>query len=240
MTKASYSISHRYGITSTRMRFFLIFLMLLATSSGQAQRFVPTRCDSAILTPQEYKKCKLDSLFDSSVVAITNYIIFLKSELLPSYRVKRKAILLPAALQKELQLLMKIYDSTVNVKLQGWRSDMDRNQRYVQPKAYIASLLAGEISRFYPDVYAILLNPIHANLRPQSDPAVIKQMEDWVNAIYAKLPDQLKEEVVNLTRKMRREREMYSNRDTLDLFQGAVEEEKRAQYDVINFLLWTK
>lgn len=90
----------------------------------------PNHCDSSILSRQEFENCKRDSSFNH-ITLRSNYITFIKTKLLPKYRIERKALILPEAIKKDVKLLKAIYDSTLNFKLQKISADMDRNQMYV-------------------------------------------------------------------------------------------------------------
>ena len=201
---------------------------------------VSNTCDSTILTKQEYAKCTGDTIFTNDIIARTNYITFIKTELLPKYRVKRNSLQLPGNLKSQVKILKAVYDSTLKHKLQVMTAEMDRNQKYVQPKAYLSSLLTLETFRFYPDIYAILLNSIHVILKPESDYEKMKQVENMVDIILTSIPPEMKDSIQQLSFALAKERKAFTKDYTYDMFQGAVDEEKRMRYNCINFLLWTE
>lgn len=224
------------------MRSILISLYILLSLplSGQGLILIPNTCDSSILTKSEYEKCLADTIFNNDIISRTNYITFLKTELLPKYRVKRNSILLPESLKGQIKTLKSFYDSTLDYKRQIMTMEMDRNQKYIQPKAYVTSLLAFEIFKIYPDLYAILLNSIHVGLKPQSDYKKLIQAEEMVNNILASLPVEMKQSVQELVIELTKERKAFASGYFYDMFQGDVVEEKRVRYNIVNFLLWTE
>ncbi len=222
------------------MRFITILLLICLTCAfqGKGQSLVANHCDSSILTKQEYEKCKGDTIYNKDIIARTNYIVFLKTELLTKYREQRKGLILPDVVKMDLKALKAIYDSTTNYKLQRITSEMDRNQKYVQPKAYIASLLALEPFKFYPDIYAILLNEIHLSLNPKTDLNHMKQVQALVDKIYSSLSTDMKDKVQQISLGLITERRAYTKGYFLDMFQGSIGDKERSKYNVINFLLW--
>jgi len=110
------------------MRLTTILLLICLTSSfrGKSQTLASNYCDSSVLTEPEYEKCKGDTIFNKDIVVRTNYIVFLKTELLPKYREQRKALILPDEVKMHIKALKTIYDSTTNYKLQRLTLEMDR------------------------------------------------------------------------------------------------------------------
>ena len=224
------------------MRSILIIIYLASTFplSGQNLTLISNTCDSTILSKPEYEKCIGDTIFNNDIIARINYITFIKTELLPKYRVKRNSLQLPENFKRQLKLLKTIYDSTLNHKLQIMTSRMDRNQKYVQPKAYLASLLTLETFKFYPDLYAILLNSIHVILKPESDYEKMKQFENMVDNILISIQPEMKNTIQQLSLSLAKERKAFTKDNFYDMFQGDIDEEKRMRYNSVNFLLWTE
>ena len=224
------------------MRSILIITYLVSSLSlfGQNLTLFSNTCDSTILSKPDYRKCIGDTIYNNDIIARTNYITFIKTELLPKYRLKRNSLQLPENLKRQVKLLKAVYDSTLNHKIQVMTAGMDRNQKYVQPKAYIVSLLALETFKFYPDLYAILLNPIHVSLKPESDYEKMKQVENLVDNILASTPPGIKETIQQLSLTLTKERTAFTKDSFYDIFQGEIDEEKRMRYNIVNFLLWTE
>jgi hypothetical protein len=223
-----------------RLITILIIICLTASFHAQTQNLASNLCDSSVLTQQEYEICKADTIFNNDINVRTNYIIFLKTNLLPKYRIQRKALILPDDIKNDLKLLKIIYDSTVAFKLQRMALEMDSNQKYVQPKAYLSSLLALEIFKFYPDVYAVLLNEIHLRLNPKTNGDQMKQIQRLVDKIASLITNSLKDKVQQITSALTKERKEFTKGYPLDLFQGNINDEKKEVYNIINFLLWTQ
>ena len=182
----------------------------------------------------------VDSNFNNDIIARTNYITFLKTELLPKYRLIRNSLLLTENLKRQVKILKVFYDSTLDYKKHIMTLEMDRNQNYIQPKAYLTSLLAIETFKIYPDLYAILLNPIHVVLKPQSDYIKINWAEETVDDILTSMTVEMKREIQKLVLEMSNKRKAFTKGYFYDMFQGDVVEEMRSFYNVVNFLLWTE
>jgi hypothetical protein len=224
-----------------RLIFTLIIVCLVTLFQGYSQTLASNYCDSSVLTQQEYEKCKGDTIYNNDLVIRVNYITFLKTKLLPKYRVRRKALNLSEDIIKDVKLLKTIYDSTVSVKFQRMQLDMDRNQKYVQPKAYMSSLLAFETFKFYPDVYAILFNEIHLSLNPKTNYDEMKQIQKLVYKIYTSLSNPTKDKIYQITSELTKEKKAFiRDYSFFELFQGEIAEEKQKTYNIINFLLWTE
>ncbi len=221
------------------MKFPILFILFFTlTQTAITQTLNPANCDSTILTKQEFKKCKGDTIFNADIFERINYVTFLKTELLPKYRLKRTALTLPSSLKTNLKQLKRLYDSTVTYKLETFTREMDNDQKFVQPKAYISSVLALETFKIYPDVYAILLNPIHLGLKPKTTPSQLKQLNSLVYKVYNSMTKLNNSLVWELAEALNKEKRKYST--TLDMFQGTMNEEERSVYDIVNFLLWTE
>lgn len=217
--------------------FFLIFLFFTDFKSfGQN---VPSKlCDSAVLSKQELDKCLRDTIWDADIAKKIQYITILKKGLLPRYRTIRKKLILPEELQNALLLLKKKYDSVLNYKLSVILFEMDKNQKYVQPKAFISSMLSLQTFRFYPDIYAILLNDIHLILSPKTSiddfNSYHKQVEEVSNSISTELKNRLE----TITTSFYLENEILMKGNFIPQFQGGGNQEVMKNYRIINFLLW--
>lgn len=220
------------------MRLILFILSFSFTQSAISQTLKLAKCDSTILTKQEFEKCMGDTIFNADIFKRIDYITFLKSELLPKFRSKRTALTLPSYVKKDLKQLKRLYDSTIIYKLEIFTREMDKNQKFVQPKAYINSILAFETFKIYPDVYAILLNPIHLELKPKTTSNQLKQFNDIVYKVYSSITKWNNTLVWQLTRELIQEKRKYST--TMEMMQGTMNEEERSAYDIVNFLLWTE
>jgi hypothetical protein len=223
-----------------RLILICIYIFLSLSLYGQGLTLVPNTCDSSVLTKSEFEKCMVDTNFNNDIIARTNYITFLKTELLPKYRLIRNSLLLTENLKRKVKILKVFYDSTLDYKKHIMTLEMDRNQNYIQPKAYLTTLLAIETFKIYPDLYAILLNPIHVVLKPQSDYIKIIWAEEMVDDILTSMTVEMKREIQQLVLEMSKKRKAFTKEYFYDMFQGDVVEEKRSFYNVVNFLLWTE
>jgi hypothetical protein len=168
-----------------------LFLLFFIYTNAGAQVFRPCKCDSIALAPQAYQKCKIDAVYEESIIEHVNYLTFLKTEVLSAHRNERANLQLPRSLQKNVRALRALYDSILDVKIAVWSRGMDRNQQYVQPKAYVVSLLSMYHFKIYPDVYAVLLNPVHLALRPKTDSTKAKEIQLLVEKIHGSISPNL-------------------------------------------------
>lgn len=206
------------------MRFILISISIGLSTPLLAQQpaLLTNTCDSTILTAAEYNKCKTDTFFTENLRWVLDYIVFLKTDLFPRYRIKRKALQVPPNLQQQLKQLRQLYDSTLAYKLTVIAKDMDKGQLYVQPKAYISSVLSLEIFKFYPDINAVLFNPTHRYLNPKSNYNKMVAMQALADNIYAMLMPALRQEITTIVVSMRKERKAFAKELMLDMLQGAL------------------
>jgi hypothetical protein len=220
-----------------RNKITLVFTFICAVTYGQS--FAPNSCDSTLLTPLEYKKCKVDSVWNRDINIYINYIVNLKTDLLPKYRTIRKELVLPSELQSSLRVLKFTYDTVLYRKLSTFQSEMDKNQKYVQPKAYIASLLSLQTFCFYPDIYAILLNPIHLSLSPKTTPSKLKNYTTLVDKVFKTIPPDLYQQLEAITTSFATDNDLLKKEGFSPSFKGVLNQADITKYSIINFLLWT-
>ena len=220
--------------------FKLLFLFNFFLVDAYGQEIVANTCDSILLTKMEYEKCKSDTAWTADILLQTNYIIKFKTELLPKYRLLRRDLNIPPTLQKSLRQLKIIYDTVLNKKLSVFQTEMDRNQKFVQPKAYLSSLLSFQVLKFYPDIYAILLNDIHLQLTPKSSSEEQKLYLQLFDETVKSIPVDLYQKLLKITSQLSIDNNKLMKQGVTKLFQGSIQEDYRSQYDIINFLLWTE
>ena len=218
--------------------FILFFTILRVDSYGQS--FVANSCDSTILTKEEFKKCLADTAWNADIVISTNYITNLKTDLLPKYRKLRKELMLSNELQNSLRHLKAVYDTVLNAKLSTFINEMDKNQKYIQPKAYISSLLSLQTFKLYPDVYAILLNDIHLQLTPKTSISDLNAYTELVNKISTAIQPDLFKRLESMTTSFLADNDKLKKSGFSSLFQGTQSQEDKKKYQIINFLLWTE
>ena len=220
------------------LKLIILFNFFLVDTYGQ--EIAANTCDSTLLTKKEYEKCKSDTAWTADIFIKTNYIIKFKTSLLPKYRLIRKNLNIPPTLQKSLEQLKIIYDTVLNKKLSIFQTEMDRNQKYVQPKAYLSSLLSFQILKFYPDIYAILLNDIHLQLIPKTtkeEQIVYRQL--FIKTMQS-IPVELHQKLIKITTELNRDNNILMEQGVIKMFQGSSQESYRSQCDNINFLLWVE
>ncbi len=216
--------------------FFLLFISVDTISQSIASNF----CDSSVLTKAEFDKCKIDSVWKSEVLIKINYISALKTELLPKYRQQRIKIILPTNLKSSVRLLKNIYDSVLMKKLYVFEKDMDKQQLLVQPKAYISSLLSFQVFKFYPDVYAILLNDIHLQLKPKTSTKELENYTKLFNNVLTIIPTKLYKQLEKINLELQMDKAKLNSQIPSELFRGSIVEEYRTQCNIVNLLMWTE
>jgi hypothetical protein len=223
---------------SKYVRLLFFFSFFICKAYGQS--LVANTCDSVLLTKQEYEKCKLDSVWMADIVVKVNYITNFKTFLLPKYRVIRKKQILPPTLQKSLQDLKVVYNSVLGKKLSVFEAQMDKGQKYVQPKAYLSSLLSLQIFKFYPDCHAILLNDIHLELMPKTTISEKEKYYQYFEKVLNLIPKELYKELITITSDFASDNTKLMKEGFSPLFQGSIQEGYRTKCNIVNFLLWTE
>lgn len=195
-------------------------------------------CDKKYLNDEEYSKCLSDSAWKKDVLILTDYLSFLQKKLFPEFRAKRKSLIIPDSVGSALADLRKVYDSTLKIKLEVFKTDMYKNQKFVQPNAYISSTLILDLFYFYPDIYAVLLNPIHVELRPKTALNDLKQIELAIQKLLLRIPTELYSEIYQYSNAFEKQRNEYPY--ALAKFQGEIDTALKEKYAVVNFLLWNR
>lgn len=227
-----------YIMRHSLILFILFFTILRVDLCGQS--LVANSCDSTILTKEEFEKCLADTSWNADIVIATNYITNLKTDLLPKYRKLRKELMLSNELQNSLRQLKAAYDTVLNAKLSTFISEMDKNQKYVQPKAYLSSLLSLQTFKFYPDIYAILLNDIHLQLSPKTSISNLNIYIELVDKISKSIHPDLYKRLEVITSSFLADNDKLKKSGFSPLFQGTQSQEDKKKYQIINFLLWTE
>lgn len=217
----------------------IIFLTLISFDTN-GQSFVANSCDSSKLTKQEFEKCMADTAWKKDIIITANYITNLKTNLLPNYRKIRKELILSEDLLTSLRLLKTTYDNVLNNKLTTFQIEMDKNQKYLQPKAYLSSLLSLQTFRFYPDVYAILLNDIHLQLKPKTSIAGLNSYNKLVDKVYRSIGTDLHQKLEEITTTFTDDNHKLKADGFSPQFQGTQSEAEIKKYRIINFLLWAE
>ncbi|HEY1019104.1 MAG TPA: hypothetical protein VGE25_08910 [Sediminibacterium sp.] len=225
------------------MRHLLIILIFLITINcvySYGQSFVRNSCDSTILTKEELEKCLADTAWNANLVIATNYITNLKTDLLPKYRKIRKELRLSTELQNSLQQLKITYDTVLNAKLSMYFMEMDKNQKYLQPKAYLSSLASLQTFKFFPDIYAVLLNEIHLQLSPKTSILDLKTYQNLIDKILKSIKPDLYKRLEIIATSFLADNENLEKNGFSPLFQGTQSQEDNKRYQIVNFLLWTE
>ena len=182
----------------------------------------------------------MDSVWTQDVTLRINHVIAYKTDFLPKYKLLRKSIRMPEELSQLIKELKKIYDSVLDVKSAKFEKDMDKNQLFVQPKAYISSLLSLKIFDYYPDVYAVLLNPVHLELRPKTSKQELERYTSMFERAFQSISPTLGEQLSKITMQMSEEEKKFNEQGISRQFQGMVTDEYRNKCKIVSFLMWTE
>lgn len=215
----------------------IVFFTVVSYSYGQS--FTENSCDSNILTKEEYEKCIIDKALNADIFIAINYLTNQKTYLLPKYRKLRNELKLSNELQSLLLDLKTTYDSVLNTKLFIFLSELDKKQQFVQPKAYLRSLLSLQTFKFYPDVYAILINDIHLQLIPKTSISEINNYKERIEKIYKSIRPEIVQRLEIITKAYIADNDKLLKYGFAPLFQGTQSQEEIKKYQIINFLLWT-
>jgi hypothetical protein len=215
--------------------FKLAFLFAVTTVSAQTHR--ARECDTTILSKDEIRWCSLDSVYNSSIPALTKFYVSLKSSILPKYRLVRRKLSLSDSLKQQVLSAKKVYDSVFSAKFMRWIYDMDRNQKFVAPRAFMASEMAMLYYKFYPDVNAILLNDIHLNLNPKTSWHDQDSFKLMVDRIYQSIPHPMLSEIAKIVAERRKEIEL-AGLPLIPFSQSLATDEQKTKFDIVNFLIW--
>lgn len=219
------------------MKHFLI-LILIIPASIFAQQYRTNFCDKDLLNENELEKCKGDLAWQYDLTIKINYIIDLKTEILPKYRKLRKAISENKELDFKIKALKRIYDSVVIVKINKYENDAESNSLYIQPNSYLSTLLSLQLFKFYPDVYAVLINPIHQSLNPKTNTLEIQKYDDLAKDICGLIKKNDFTELSSIVKNLRKDKSRISGDYQFELLQGVIDENLRTKYDIVNFLIW--
>lgn len=217
------------------MRVTILIITLIVSNITFSQS---NNCDQNILTKEEFEKCTRDSVWSHDLTVKIDYISSLKTSLLPKYRIVRKQFKTTERIELKISKVKNLYEAVLVMKTNQLKNDSDKNNRYVQPKSYLSTLLSLELFKFYPDSYAILLNPIHQQLNPETNSVDLNDVKRMIDELVKEIPQKEYIEIAKIVKNLRIEKQKLLDNKMLELFQGSITSEERLKYDVINFLIW--
>jgi hypothetical protein len=195
-------------------------------------------CDQNTLSKEEFEKCTKDSVWSEDIPIKIEYITNLKTTILPKYRLIRRQFKTTNELDSKILKIKTLYDSVLVIKSTQFKKESDKNNFFVQPKSYLSTLLSLEIFNFYPDVYAILLNPIHLKLNPITSSNDLNDYNIMIDELINEIPETDQIELKKIIKNLNQDKKNYLNNYKIELFQGALNEEEKLKYDIVNFLIW--
>ena len=217
------------------MKKSIVYLTLLLSNFVFSQN---GHCDQKYLNKIELEKCLKDSLWTNDVKIKIDYIVSFKTILLPKFRHTRKMIKSKMKIDIKILILSNLYDSICEIKTNQYKKDTDKNNYFIQPKSYLSTVLSLELFKFYPDISAILLNPIHQKLKPITSIESRKLFEKIINELIEEITIEQFIEISTIVKKFQIEKMNLLNSLPIELFQNNINDETKLKYDVINFLIW--
>lgn len=226
-------------MNNTYRKIYIIFLSFFVTTFiAKSQQLNANNCDKSVLSDIEYEKCLSDSAWNSDITIRINYISFLKTEVLPPIRKERKKLLLQDTLRNLIIELKNTYDSIYTKRFILYREQMDKNQKFVQPKAYLSSILSFEVFFLYPDIYAVIINdPVTNSIQSDYDLFVDQFYQKCLHA-YSLLNEDITKNILIQTTKL--ENHLSSNIEfkNLTIFKNPIPGELENKLAIINYLIW--
>ena len=208
--------------------------------TSKSQIIKSNYCDKSILSDREYERCLSDSAWNYDILIKVSYISFLKTEVLPALRKERKKLIIQDSLQKLIINLKQTYDSVFLNRFQTYRKQMDRNQQYVQPKAYISSVLSFEVFNFYPDIYSVIINDPIQTGKNSGYQKLITNFFSKSDYLYSLLNEKMRADILLNTSKLHQLWNSRKEFQDIDLFKGQIPEPLKSKFDILNYLLWVE
>ena len=225
------------------MNIFLKTLILLLPFftlpfNSKPQSIKSNFCDKSVLSDKEYERCLSDSAWDKDIIIKINYLSFLKTEVFPPFRKERKKLVIQDSIQVLIANLKRTYDSVFLNRFQLYRKQMDRNQQYVQPKAYLSSVLSFELFNFYPDIFSVVMNdPIQTGKNSEHQ-TFITNFYSKTDYLYSLLNEKIRADILLITSKLHQQRNSRKEFQKIDIFQGELPEILKNKFDILNYLIW--
>lgn len=221
------------------LKTFILLLPLFALPfNSKSQSIKSNYCDKSVLSDREYERCLSDSAWNEDILIKVSYISFLKTEVLPIFRKERKKLVIQDSVQMLIVNLKRTYDSIFLNRFQLYRKQMDRNQQYVQPKAYLSSVLSFEVFNLYPDIYSVIVNdPIQAG-KTSGYQNFITNFYTKTDYLYSLLDEKTRADVLLITSKLYQHWNSRKEFKDIDMFKVELPESLKRKFDILNYLIW--
>ena len=228
-------------MNNTTRKIYIIFLSFFVTTFiAKSQHLNINNCDKSVLSDAEYERCLSDSAWDRDITIRINYISFLKTEVLPPIRKERKKLLLQDTLRNLIIELKNTYDSIYTKRFILYREQMDKNQKFVQPKAYLSSILSFEVFFLYPDIYAVIINdPVTNSMQSDYDLFVDQFYQRCLHA-YSLLNEDITKNILIQTTKLEDQLGSKNEFKNLTVIKNPMQGVFENKLEVLNYLLWTE
>lgn len=226
---------------NTARKIYIVFLSLfLTTFIAQSQQININNCDKLVLSDSEYERCLSDTAWGSDITIRINYISFLKTEVLPPIRKERKKLFLQDTLRNLIIELKDTYDSIYMKRFFSYREQMDKNQKFIQPKAYLSSILSFEVFFLYPDIYAVIINDPVANSNQSDYYLFVDRFYQKCLHAYSLLNEDIMKNLLIQTTKLENHLSSKIEFKNLTIFKNPIQGELENKLAVINYLIWTE
>lgn len=146
---------------------------------------------------------------------------------------------LPRRARKDIREIGELYQKRV-YSMQTWLShNAKTGPRATQGYAFLDQLIRFQMLALYPDVHALMINPIHLALEPRVDPFDRDEVMERVNELKPELDERLKlSNKGYLAELSLRVGQAYTEHHLNLIFQADLEDAEYAYYAMINSLIW--
>ena len=226
-----------------RICLFIVGLISLKAIFLQGQIQVPPcPLDSADFTSKTQRKMwGYDTLFIIDIELGINYLAALHRNFLPSHKSLKDSVknLLHTDDLAALKRIDSFYCDRLSILRAAYLGETPRFNENLPVFAHLNYVVVFEIFRFYPDLYAILLNPVQGFSKKQMPYDERKDLLAAIDGLYAGTQSAIFREHSAAYRafldKLSKLQEKYRYHP---MWQGAIDEAEREKYHRINFLIW--
>ena len=216
---------------------------LLTTCLLQAQiQIPPCPLDSSDFTSKTQRKMwGYDTLFTTDIELGINYLAALHRNFLPSHKSLKDSIknLLHTDDLAALRRIDSIYCHRLSILRAAYLGETPGFNENLPVFSHLNYVIDFEIFRFYPDLYAILLNPVQGISKKRMPYDERKDLLAAIDGLYAGTQSAVFREHGDAYRafldKLTKLQEKHHYRP---MWQGSIEETEREKYQRINFLIW--
>lgn len=222
---------------------FIVALISLDACFLNAQIIVPPcPLDSADFTSKTQRKMwGYDTLFTTDITHKINYLAALHRNFLPSHKSLKDSVKnrLDTENLAALKRIDSFYYDRLGILRAAYLGENPGFNENLPVFAHLDYVVVFEIFRFYPDLYAILFNPVQGVSKKRTPYDERKSLLAAIEGLYAGTQQTLFREhgaayraFLDKLSKLQKKHFYYP------MWQGSIEEAEREKYNRINFLIW--